>query len=101
MAAKLAEQAGRSPAYRFSAALEDARRAGLLEGRRTERLSFRAPAALIEAARRVSGARSPTELGILALAPSSSVRGANSAGPTLLDIRLRAPIRPELYAGPT
>jgi hypothetical protein len=68
MARKLAGQARRSPTYRFSAALEDARRAGLLDGGRTERLSFRAPAALIEAARRVSGARSPTELGILALA---------------------------------
>lgn len=48
--------------------LEDARRAGLLDGDKTEHLSFRAPPALIEAARRESGAGSPTELGIMALA---------------------------------
>jgi len=52
----------------FAAVLEDARRAGLLEGDKSEHLSFRAPPALIEAARRESGASSPTELGILALA---------------------------------
>ena len=50
------------------AVLEDARRAGLLDGDKTEHLSFRAPRALIEAARRESGVNSPTELGILALA---------------------------------
>lgn len=49
-------------------ALEDARRAGLLDGEKTEHLSFRAPKALIEAAKRESGVASPTELGILALA---------------------------------
>lgn len=58
----------RSPERRSSAILEDARRAGLLEGEKTEHLSFRAPPALIEAARRESGVNSPTELGMLALA---------------------------------
>jgi hypothetical protein len=51
-----------------TAALEEARRAGLLDGERTEHVSFRAPRALIEAAKRESGVASPTELGILALA---------------------------------
>lgn len=51
-----------------TAALEDARRAGLLDGEKTEHLSFRAPKALIEAAKRGSGVESPTDLGILALA---------------------------------
>ncbi|MER8671394.1 hypothetical protein NKH45_30290 [Mesorhizobium sp. M1156] len=49
-------------------ALEDARRAGLLDGDKTEHLSFRAPKALVEAAKRESGIESPTDLGILALA---------------------------------
>lgn len=48
--------------------MEEARRAGLLDGDRTEHLSFRAPKALVEAARRESGVTSPTELGLLALA---------------------------------
>ena len=51
-----------------AAALEEARQAGLLDGERTEHLSFRAPKALIDAAMRESGATKPTELGILALA---------------------------------
>ena len=51
-----------------STVLEEARRAGLLDGERTEHISFRAPLALLEAARRQSGLSSPTELGILALA---------------------------------
>jgi hypothetical protein len=50
------------------AALEDARRAGLLEGEKTAHISFRAPPALVEAAKRESGVASLTELGILALA---------------------------------
>lgn len=55
---------------RFSGAtvLEEARRAGLLDGDRTEHVSFRAPKALIEAAKRESGLSKPTELGLLALA---------------------------------
>ncbi len=52
----------------MTVALEDARRAGLLDGDKTEHLSFRAPKALVDAARRESGIESPTELGILALA---------------------------------
>ncbi|HLJ65538.1 MAG TPA: hypothetical protein VKT70_15610 [Stellaceae bacterium] len=51
-----------------SIVLEEARRAGLLDGERTEHLSFRAPKALIEAAMRESGATKPTELGLMALA---------------------------------
>ena len=50
------------------ATLEEARRAGLLDGDKTEHVSFRAPPALVEAARRETGLTSPTELGILALA---------------------------------
>jgi hypothetical protein len=48
--------------------LEEARRAGLLDGDRSEHVSFRAPKALIEAAMRESGVSKPTELGLLALA---------------------------------
>jgi hypothetical protein len=51
-----------------SAAMEEARRAGLLDGDSTEHVSFRAPRALVEAAKRESGATRPTELGLLALA---------------------------------
>jgi hypothetical protein len=51
-----------------SIVMEEARRAGLLDGDKTEHLSFRAPKALIEAAKRESGATKPTELGLLALA---------------------------------
>ena len=51
-----------------SVVLDEARRAGLLDGEKTEHVSFRAPKALIEAARRESGATKLTELGILALA---------------------------------
>jgi hypothetical protein len=50
------------------AVLEDARRAGLFDGDKTEHVSFRAPRALVEAARRETGINSPTKLGILALA---------------------------------
>ena len=49
-------------------AMDDARRAGLLDGGATEHLSFRAPKALVEAAKRESGATGATELGLLALA---------------------------------
>lgn len=70
MAGKAAKAVG-SPTRRHAAhaaILEEARRAGLLSGDRTELLSFRAPPALIEAAKRESGVASPIELGILALA---------------------------------
>jgi hypothetical protein len=48
--------------------MEEARRAGLLDGDSTEHISFRAPKALVEAAKRESGTTKPTELGLLALA---------------------------------
>lgn len=51
-----------------AAVLEEARRAGLLGGEKTEHVSFRAPKALIEAAKRESGVTRPTDLGLLALA---------------------------------
>lgn len=51
-----------------SIAMEEARRAGLLDGDSTEYVSFRAPKALVDAAKRESGATKPTELGLLALA---------------------------------
>lgn len=51
-----------------SVVMEDARRAGLLDGESTEHVSFRAPKALVEAAKRESGATKPTELGLMALA---------------------------------
>jgi hypothetical protein len=54
--------------HAWTVVLEEARLAGLLDGDRTEHLSFRAPKALIEAAKRQSGASKPTELGLLALA---------------------------------
>ncbi|BBK31853.1 hypothetical protein EDC65_0654 [Stella humosa] len=49
-------------------AMAEARQAGLLEGDSTEHVSFRAPKALIEAAKRQSGVTKPTELGLLGLA---------------------------------
>jgi hypothetical protein len=48
--------------------LEEARRAGLLDGEKTEHVSFRAPPALVEAAKREAGLTSTTELGLFALA---------------------------------
>jgi hypothetical protein len=55
-------------AAKASLVMEEARQAGLLDGDRTEHVSFRAPKALIDAAKRQSGASKPTELGLLALA---------------------------------
>lgn len=51
-----------------SVVMEEARRAGLLDGDSTEHVSFRAPRALIEAAERESSVTNPKELGLLALA---------------------------------
>ena len=48
--------------------LEEARRTGLLEGEKSEHVSFRAPPALVEAAKRETGVTSTSELGMLALA---------------------------------
>jgi len=60
--------AGHPASPTASLVLEEARRAGLLDGEKTEHMSFRAPKALIEAAMRESGVTKPTDLGILALA---------------------------------
>jgi hypothetical protein len=67
-ASKSMRSRGASVAAGATAALEDARQAGLLEGEKTAHVSFRAPPALVEAAKRESGVSSVTELGILALA---------------------------------
>ena len=48
--------------------LKEAQRAGLLDGDKTEHVSFRAPPALVEAAKRETGITSTSELGVLALA---------------------------------
>jgi len=56
------------PVVGASVVMEEARRAGLFDGDSTEHVSFRAPKALVEAAKRESGATRPTELGLLALA---------------------------------
>ncbi|MDP4025320.1 hypothetical protein Q8W71_22060 [Methylobacterium sp. NEAU 140] len=48
--------------------LEEARRAGLLDEAVTEQVSFSAPPALVEAAKREAGIESTRELGVLALA---------------------------------
>ena len=50
------------------AALSEAHDAGLLDGEKTRHLSFRAPDALVEAARRATGLNSTTELGLAGLA---------------------------------
>ena len=67
-ARKVALSGGTGRISSASIIMEEARRAGLLDGDKTEHLSFRAPKALIEAAKRESGATKPTELGLLALA---------------------------------
>lgn len=54
--------------FAHTAVLEEARAAGLLKGEKSEHVSFRAPPALIEAAKRETGVTSTSELGILALA---------------------------------
>ena len=68
MVSKSVPDGDRPVAIGAAVALEEARRAGLLDGDKTEHVSFRAPPALIEAAKREGGVASPTELGILALA---------------------------------
>ena len=68
MASPSTRAGARSVAIGAAAALEDARQAGLLDGEKTAHVSFRAPPALVEAAKRESGVTSLTELGILALA---------------------------------
>jgi hypothetical protein len=65
---KMARSASSGRFGSASIAMEEARRAGLLDGDKTEHVSFRAPKALVEAAKRESGATKPTEPGLLALA---------------------------------
>src|SRR5580704_5200518 len=55
------------PAALGALLVEEARQAGLLDDK-TEHVSFRAPRALIDAAKRETGLRSTTELGLAALA---------------------------------
>ena len=57
-----------APNLKAMTALREARRHGLLDGEKSEHVSFRAPKALVEAARRHSGAKGMTEIGTLALA---------------------------------
>ena len=66
--AKLARKTAPAQPTSASVVMDEARRAGLLDGDKTEHVSFRAPKALIEAAQRESGVTKPTELGLLALA---------------------------------
>lgn len=54
--------------FAHATVLDEARAAGLLDGNRSEHVSFRVPPALLEAARREAGIASVTELGLLALA---------------------------------
>lgn len=70
VARRLARVAPKAPsqAFAFATVLEEARAAGLLEGEKSEHVSFRAPPALIKAAKREAGVASTTELGLLALA---------------------------------
>jgi hypothetical protein len=55
------------PARLSLALLQEARQAGLLDDK-TEHVSFRAPKALIDAAKKETGLQSTTELGLVALA---------------------------------
>ncbi len=55
-------------APRLHSVLEEARLAGLFDGEKTEHVSFRAPPALVAAAKREAGVSSTSELGVLALA---------------------------------
>lgn len=66
--AKAARPVGAGRLAGASVVMEEARRAGLLDGESTEHVSFRAPKALVEAAKRESGVTKPTELGLMALA---------------------------------
>ncbi len=61
-------RANRPPAPLHASVLDEARHAGLLDGKKSEHVSFRAPSALVETAKREAGVSSTSELGILALA---------------------------------
>jgi hypothetical protein len=56
------------PASGAVSVLDDVRRAGLLDGEKSEHVSFRALPALVEAAKREAGVTSTSELGVMALA---------------------------------
>ena len=56
----------KQPAH--AAVLKEAHVAGLLDGDKSEHVSFRAPPALVEAAKRETGVTSTSDLGMLALA---------------------------------
>jgi hypothetical protein len=58
----------RGPNPLHASILKEAQNAGLLTGEKTEHVSFRAPPALVEAAKREAGISSTSELGVLALA---------------------------------
>ncbi|SMF75280.1 hypothetical protein QTA58_16765 [Neorhizobium sp. CSC1952] len=66
------------PISRAAVVMEDARRAGLLDGEATEHLSVRLPKALVDAAKLEAGTDKPTELVRIALAmlakPDPSVK---------------------------
>ncbi len=68
--AKAAGGGGQSPgsAPLVASVMDEARRAGLLDGEKTEHVSFRAPPALVAAAKREAGVSSTSELGVMALA---------------------------------
>jgi hypothetical protein len=83
-------------------AVEEARRAGLLAGDETEHVSFRAPPALVEAAKHEAGISSTSELGVQALAmlarpirwrPSSAARTGGWGQTTHLSIDLATALR--------
>jgi hypothetical protein len=59
---------GRVSMSLHASVLEEAHRAGLFDGEKTEHVSFRAPPALVEAAKREAGISSTSALGVLALA---------------------------------
>lgn len=71
---KLAARTGNTPPKtsrsvpQHASVLEEARKAGLLDGDKTEHVSFRTTPALVEAAKREAGVSSTSELGVLALA---------------------------------
>ncbi len=52
----------------LASVLDEAHQAGLLDGEKTEHVSFRAPPALVAAAKQETGVKSTSELGVLALA---------------------------------
>ena len=62
------KRAPRPSARGHAAVLEEARRAGLPDGEKSEHVSFRVPPALVDAAKREAGITSTAELGMVALA---------------------------------